>query len=452
MELFQNSFLNASYNLETLEIYESFLIKENKIYKIIVAKQKNDIIIKCNNYMIFFNEKDLSLLTNIMFSDINKAYEFVINIFEENKVYIKEIKINKFMKLILININENEIALSYYNENKNLILNEIEEINIFDKRQKQEILNYINNKYNSINNEINNLKNYIKDPLISTLKDNISTLFNEINKLNDILISSEKKAEIEISKHNYNPVQSQNNNTQSKIEDEINIRPKGFSARKDLKIKDDNNFNQNIRHVKSINQAKNENNNIRIINQNNYMTSRNDNNPNIFKRNKSLNNNEENKNKSNKYNINLFKSQSIPIRINKKLFVKLTQDEKVLYSKIYNYLDPENKGSIDAKNAADFMKSSNLDRTILKNIWIIASPTKTKFLVKEELFVALRLIALVQNNMPISEQSIEKNYPIPPLPNFSIIIDNKSNNISQDEIDLNISNKIQDCDGDEWDF
>ena len=64
--------------------------------------------------MIFFNEKDLSLLTNIMFSDINKAYEFVINIFEENKVYIKEIKINKFMKLIMINTNENEIILALY--------------------------------------------------------------------------------------------------------------------------------------------------------------------------------------------------------------------------------------------------------------------------------------------------------------------------------------------------
>ena len=57
MELFKNSSLNAPYNLETLEIYESFLIKENKIYKIIVAKQKNGIIIKCNCYMIFLMNK-----------------------------------------------------------------------------------------------------------------------------------------------------------------------------------------------------------------------------------------------------------------------------------------------------------------------------------------------------------------------------------------------------------
>ena len=446
MELFRNSSLNAPYNLETLEIYESFLIKENKIYKIIVAKQKNAIIIKCNNYMIFFNEQDLSLLTHIMFSDINKAYEFIINIFEENKVYIKEIKINKNMKLIMINNNENEIILSYYNENKNLILNELEEINIFNKRQRQEILNYINNNNNSINNEINKLQSYIKDTLINTFQNNINTLFSEINKLKDILKISEKEGRIEISKQNYNPVQSQNNNAHLKNKNEINIIRKGFSARKDLKIKNDNNFNQNIHNLKTINQKKIEDNNIRIFNQNNYMTSQNDNNPNIFRRNKSLNTNGENKNKNNNCkNMNLFKSQNISTRNNKKLFVKLTQDEKDLYSKIYNYLDPENKGTIDAKNAADFMKSSNLNKNILKEIWLIASPANFKFLIKEELFVVLRLIALAQNNMPFSGSSIEQNYPIPPLPNFSIIIDNKSNNNSQDKIALK-------DDADDWDF
>ena len=453
MEVFQNLLLNVPYNLEILEIYESFLVKENKIYKIILAKQQKDIIIKCNNYMIFFDEKDLSLLTNTMFLDINKAYEFVMNIFEENKVYIKEIKINKYMKLIMINTNENqnEIVLSYDNENKNLILNEIEEINSIDKKQKQEIFNYINNNNYLINNMINKLKNFIKDELINTFKNYINDLFNEINKLKDILKISEKEARIEISKQNYNQVQSQNNNTQSIIKDGINITPKSFSARKDIKIKDDNNLNQNIHHAKTINQKKNENNNIRIINKNNYMTSQNDNNnPNIFKRNKSLNNNEESMNKINnnnlKKNMNLFKSQNIPIRNNKKLFVKLTQDEKVLYSKIYNYLDPENKGTLDGRNAANFMKSSNLDRDTLINIWLIASPTKTKFLEKEELFVFLRLIALAQNNMPISVQSIEKNYPIPPLPNFNIIIDNKSNDNNQDKNDLDNDY------GDEWDF
>lgn len=216
MEVFQNLLLNVPYNLEILEIYESFLVKENKIYKIILAKQQKDFIIKCNNYMIFFDEKDLSLLTNTMFLDINKAYEFVMNIFEENKVYIKEIKINKYMKLIMINTNENqnEIVLSYDNENKNLILNEIEEINNIDKKQKQEIFNYINNNNYLINNMINKLKNFIKDELINTFKNYINDLFNEINKLKDILKISEKEARIEISKQNYNLVQSQNNNTQ----------------------------------------------------------------------------------------------------------------------------------------------------------------------------------------------------------------------------------------------
>jgi hypothetical protein len=133
-------------------------------------------------------------------------------------------------------------------------------------------------------------------------------------------------------------------------------------------------------------------------------------------------------------NINMAQTQYIPNRCTKKLYVKLTQDEQNMFSKIYKYLDPQNKGRIDGKPAADFMKRSNLDKFTLKNIWLIAAQTNNKFLEREELFVALRLIALAQNNMTVSELSIEKNYPIPPLPKL------KNNSINNNNINNNINN------------
>ena len=139
-------------------------------------------------------------------------------------------------------------------------------------------------------------------------------------------------------------------------------------------------------------------------------------------------------------NLNMTQTQYIPTRSTKKLYVKLTQDEQNMFSKIYKYLDPQSKGRIDGKPAADFMKRSNLDKFTLKNIWLIAAQTNNKFLEREELFVALRLIALAQNNMPVSEKSIEMNYPIPPLPKFNR--NGINNNINNNNNIINNNNNI----------
>ena len=47
---------------------------------------------------------------------------------------------------------------------------------------------------------------------------------------------------------------------------------------------------------------------------------------------------------------------------------------------------------------------------------------------KEEFFVAMRLIALAQNNMPFSAEYIERNNPIQPLPQFNINLNMNNNN------------------------
>ena len=124
---------------------------------------------------------------------------------------------------------------------------------------------------------------------------------------------------------------------------------------------------------------------------------------------------------NNNSNMNLAQSQAFPNSSNKKkLHVQLTQEEQNLYPKLYNMLDDRNSGRILGKPAANFMKKSNLDKNVLKQIWLTAAQTSNTFIEQEEFFVALRLIALAQNNMPFSPQNIEMNNPIPPLPNFNL--------------------------------
>jgi len=100
------------------------------------------------------------------------------------------------------------------------------------------------------------------------------------------------------------------------------------------------------------------------------------------------------------------------------LKVKLTEDEDIYYNNIFESLDIKNLGKLDSKEAAEFLKKSGLSRNILKTIWLIASRSSISYIERNEFYVALRLIALAQNNFPYTEESVEKNTPIPPLPYF----------------------------------
>ena len=91
------------YNIfENLFDYEEYyLIKEKIGYKFIIGKRANNIIIKCKNYELTLNNNDLSLLTKSILNTIDDAFLFIINIFEENKVIIKDIVFNKSIILLL---------------------------------------------------------------------------------------------------------------------------------------------------------------------------------------------------------------------------------------------------------------------------------------------------------------------------------------------------------------
>ena len=109
---------------ELYEYQEYYLIKGNNAFKIKIEKTDNNILIKCKNYEIQFNNYDLSFLTKMEFHSIDQSYNYIVKIFEECKVIIKDILYNQTMKLILkiiINNKEKdiELVLIYNNENKN---------------------------------------------------------------------------------------------------------------------------------------------------------------------------------------------------------------------------------------------------------------------------------------------------------------------------------------------
>ena len=191
-----------NYHLSELKEIESFLnykkyylIKENTLYKIIIAKSYNYIFIQCNNYMIYFTKNEFSILTKTEFRDIDKPFEFIINLFENHQVYIKYIK--KFSEIIIIlkNKKEIEITLNYNNINNDLFQE------LINKYKEEKIINNTLKKYNIYIKEIDNLKNEIailKDiylNLIDHKNNNITTVNNNINNENKSIEKEYKKDE-----------------------------------------------------------------------------------------------------------------------------------------------------------------------------------------------------------------------------------------------------------------
>ena len=162
-------------NEDILKYDEFYLIKENNAYKIIIEKLKNEILIKYKNYEIKLNNNDLSILSKSIINTIDEAYQFIINIFEYNKVIIKEIIINKSIKLLLkiyINNIEKDIEiLLAYNKNNNY-MNENNEIKI------------LRDEINLLKEEIKMLKNNnLKENKINKIDDCIKRIDNKDNNI-----------------------------------------------------------------------------------------------------------------------------------------------------------------------------------------------------------------------------------------------------------------------------
>ena len=76
-------------------------MKDNIIYKFKIEQIDNEIKIKYKNYSIKINITDLSILTKSIFNIIDDAYEFIVDIFDDNKVIIKKVIKNKTITISL---------------------------------------------------------------------------------------------------------------------------------------------------------------------------------------------------------------------------------------------------------------------------------------------------------------------------------------------------------------
>ena len=211
IETLGNNDFNEKITEEFLENEKYYLILDNRVYKIIIGKRKKEIVIKSNKYEITSTLEDFLILMKKNFKTIDELYSFIINLFEENRVFIENIIINKTMKLIL-RINNNtvekniELFLKHENKcknnnktyekkseneiiikNKNLeITEEILKLNneiIFLKKEIEAMQNYL---VNAINNKNNNMETFIYT----------DTNFNSINKIGKKPLYKEEKIEI----------------------------------------------------------------------------------------------------------------------------------------------------------------------------------------------------------------------------------------------------------------
>ena len=181
---------------------EYFMVKDNTIYKISIGKI-DTIVIKCKNYFINLTLNYLLLITEKNFNSIDEAYEFIIDLFEENKVSIGDITKNKEMALIF-KINDEleiEIILVYSKKNNDIIINEIYKLN--------NEINILRNENIKLKNEIDSLKlyhnemnpkdiqllsNITKDSYSGTNLDNTYDIFKSINNKYYLIYANENKS------------------------------------------------------------------------------------------------------------------------------------------------------------------------------------------------------------------------------------------------------------------
>ena len=141
--------------------------------------------------------------------------------------------------------------------------------------------------------------------------------------------------------------------------------------------------NQNIGNSGVFQSTFNQFNYQRNQNQNNQLFPNSNNNINIL----SFNNNQQNNNNYPIYlkplsSFQTSNSTNIPLRANsqkKRIYVKLTQEEKGYFANLFQYEDNQNMGKLKAKETANFMKKSGLNKDTLKNIYLIASQSSKDF-------------------------------------------------------------------------
>ena len=91
--------------------------------------------------------------------------------------------------------------------------------------------------------------------------------------------------------------------------------------------------------------------------------------------------------------------------------------EAQLYERLFHECDPQGTGALSGEQVKSIFSKSKLDKKMLAGIWTLADKHRRKALDKENWAVALRLIALAQSGLPVSELGL-KQYTNVALPVF----------------------------------
>ena len=99
--------------------------------------------------------------------------------------------------------------------------------------------------------------------------------------------------------------------------------------------------------------------------------------------------------------------------------MQLSPQERGFYSNMLSLADPLGYNKVGGKDAVNFFKKSGLPIDKLKTVWKMSARSSPEHLSREEFYVALRLIAYLQNGKDATEQAIRINVPVS-LPEFNI--------------------------------
>ena len=205
---FKENSKNTTKNIENSDNIFFIQEEDNEILKFTTGEQKHNYLIdklKLKNSIKSSNEKEQNFIN--IFSKRNKAIDFLFNNYKENN-FINNVNIIKnknkifyggdFSKFIT-NLNTQSTLISNENNNNNINKENESKTNVFknkletiisnfeeEKRIKNEEINELNNKLLSINNQIEKYKqNHIEH---NEQKTNLLKEFENLNNINQILL------------------------------------------------------------------------------------------------------------------------------------------------------------------------------------------------------------------------------------------------------------------------
>ena len=77
------------------------------------------------------------------------------------------------------------------------------------------------------------------------------------------------------------------------------------------------------------------------------------------------------------------------------LKVKLSNQERGYYSNMYSQVNTQGSSTTSSSDVVQFLMKSGVEVGKLKEVWSVAARTSNDYLLKEEFYVALRLIAYI---------------------------------------------------------